>query len=160
VGPLDYYTRTPCRILDTRNTVGPLGGPALAAGSSRTFAVWNVCEIPTTARAVTINVTATGATGAGHLRFHPADQLVPGTSALNFSLGMTRANNAVLGLGSAGDFKIYCGMASGWTHVVVDVTGPVAASPGRGGASMPDGGGSSASASRAPADASHRGSGP
>lgn len=123
VGPLDYHTLTPCRILDTRSPAGPLGGPALAAGSSRAFAVWNVCDIPPTARAVSINVTSTRASAAGHLRFHPANQLVPGTSALNFSLGVTRANNAILGLGSAGDFTIYCGMTSGSTHAIVDVTG-------------------------------------
>jgi predicted outer membrane repeat protein len=123
VGPLDFNSLAPCRILDTRNAVGPLGGPALAAGSSRTFAVWNVCGIPTTARALSINVTATRASAAGHLRLHPANQLVPGTSALNFNAGLTRANNAILALGSAGDFTIYCGMASGSTHVIVDVTG-------------------------------------
>jgi predicted outer membrane repeat protein len=123
VGPLDYFSLTPCRLLDTRWATGPLGGPALDAGSSRTFAVWNVCKIPATARALSINVTATRADAAGHLRLHPASQLVPGTSALNFSAGVTRANNAVLALGSDGDFTIYCGMASGSTHVIVDVTG-------------------------------------
>lgn len=123
VGPLDYHTLAPCRVLDTRWPTGAWGGPALAARSSRTFTAWGVCEVPTTARAVSLNVTATGATAPGHLRLHPADQLVPGTSVLNFNLGATRANNAVLGLSPAGEFTIYCGMASGSTHVVVDVNG-------------------------------------
>jgi hypothetical protein len=118
VGPLDYFGLPPCRIVDTRQA-----GPALAAGASRTFTAWNLCGIPPSARAVSINVTATGATAPGHLRLHPTDQQVPGTSALNFSAGQTRANNAILGLGSAGDFTIYCGMSTGSTHVVVDVTG-------------------------------------
>jgi hypothetical protein len=120
VGPLEYHTLTPCRVLDTRE---PADGPALAAGSSRTFAAWNVCGIPTTARAVSINITATAAPGPGHFRIHPADQLVPATSAINFVAGVNRANNAIVTLGGSGDFTIRCVTASGSVHAIVDVTG-------------------------------------
>ena len=34
-----FYTVTPCRVVDTRNSSGPFGGPALAANSDRTFVV-------------------------------------------------------------------------------------------------------------------------
>ena len=30
-GALDFYTLTPCRLLDTRNAAGPYGAPALFA---------------------------------------------------------------------------------------------------------------------------------
>jgi streptogramin lyase len=33
------YTLTPCRVMDTRNPAGPLGGPALAANTTRLFTV-------------------------------------------------------------------------------------------------------------------------
>ncbi len=124
MGPRDFFSLTPCRILDTRLPAGPRGGPVLAAGSSRTFAAWGVCGIPSSARALSVNLTSTESTEAGHLRVYPADQLPPNTSALNFNPGITRANNAVLMLGgSAGNFVIYCGMNAGSTHVIVDVTG-------------------------------------
>ena len=38
-GGLNYYTVAPCRIADTRNAIGPFGGPAMNAGASRTFAI-------------------------------------------------------------------------------------------------------------------------
>ena len=123
LGPLDHYTIAPCRVLDTRWPAGPLGGPAMAAGSSRTFAAWGVCGIPATARALSVNVTVTGASNLGHIRLHPADQLVPPTSALNFRAGVTRANNAILALDPAGDFRVWCVMPSGSAQVIVDVTG-------------------------------------
>jgi hypothetical protein len=35
----DFFTVTPCRLVDTRLAPGPLGGPALAANTSRVFVV-------------------------------------------------------------------------------------------------------------------------
>ncbi|MGH9367048.1 MAG: S8 family peptidase, partial [Thermoanaerobaculia bacterium] len=45
-GPKSFYTVTPCRAVDTRNASGPLGGPALSAGGTRTFALAGQCGIP------------------------------------------------------------------------------------------------------------------
>jgi hypothetical protein len=42
---------------------------------------------------------------------------------LNYSSGQTRANNAVVSLGAAGDIAVRCGQGSGTAHVVVDVNG-------------------------------------
>ena len=123
VGPLDFHTLAPCRLLDTRLPAGPLGGPALAAGSSRTFPAWNTCSIPTTARAISVIITGTEASVPGHLRIHPADQLTPGTSALNLRPGLNRANNAVVALSSAGAFTVRTVLTSGSTHFIVDVNG-------------------------------------
>src|SRR5438270_3427483 len=57
-GPYQFYAVTPCRIVDTRNANSTNGGPVLASGATRDFAVRGNCGIPTTAKAVSLNVTA------------------------------------------------------------------------------------------------------
>jgi hypothetical protein len=42
---------------------------------------------------------------------------------LNFAAGVTRSNNAIVALSAAGEIAVYNGMASGTTHLVVDVMG-------------------------------------
>jgi uncharacterized repeat protein (TIGR01451 family) len=94
VGPevLNFYTVTPCRAVDTRSTT------ALASGISRTFTVGGSCGVPATARAVAVNVTVLGATGAGSLTLWRSGLPVPGTSNLNFAAGAVRGNNGIVGL--------------------------------------------------------------
>jgi hypothetical protein len=116
------YTLTPCRVVDTRNPAGPLGGPALAASTTRLFTVAGSCGIPSTARALVVNVAVTGPTAQGHLRVFPGGVALPLVSTINYRANQTRANNAVVGLG-AGTLEIYCGQGSGATHVILDVTG-------------------------------------
>ena len=102
----------------------PLGGPALAAGGSRSFPVAGACGVPATARAVAFNVTVTGATAAGNLALFPGDAPPPLASTLNYAVGQTRANNAVVAVGAAGDIIVRCVQPGGGTaHVVLDVTG-------------------------------------
>ena len=50
----EYYTLTPCRVIDTREAAGPWGGPALAAGATRAFAIAERREIPVEADAVAV----------------------------------------------------------------------------------------------------------
>jgi hypothetical protein len=123
LGHPNFFTLAPCRLLDTRDPDGPLGGPALSAGAARTFDVRGVCKIPPTAGAIAVNVTATGSTGQGHFRFWAAGEPMPATSTVNFTAALTRANNAVLRLGAGGSFSVFCGMPTGAAHLVVDVTG-------------------------------------
>jgi len=47
---------------------------------------------------------------------------VPLVSTLNYTAGLTRANNAVAALGTGGQISILCS-PSGTTHVVLDVNG-------------------------------------
>ena len=122
-GPRQLFTVAPCRLVDTRNPAGPRGGPALVAGTERSFDAWGACGVPATAHALAINVTVAGATAQGHVRLWPSDELRSGTSSLNFLAGVTRANNAVLRLSAAGRFSVFCSMASGSADLVVDVTG-------------------------------------
>jgi hypothetical protein len=118
-----FYTVTPCRRVDTR--VAGLGGPLpLAAGSLARFALAGApCAVPAAARAVSLNVTVTGPTTTGHLRLFPAGGAEPLASALNYTAGLTRANNAIVGLGGAGEIAVRVGQGSGTVHVIVDVNG-------------------------------------
>ncbi|HSD66742.1 MAG TPA: FG-GAP-like repeat-containing protein [Vicinamibacteria bacterium] len=118
-----YYTVAPCRVVDTRNAAGPTGGGPLSAGAARTFPVAGRCGIPAWAKAVSLNVTVTQPSTAGHLRLFPGGTAVPQVSTLNFVAGLTRANNAVVKLGAGGDLSVFCMLGSGSAHVIVDVNG-------------------------------------
>lgn len=118
-----FYTVTPCRVADTRNPAGPLGGPALNANTSRAFTVAGTCGIPETAKAISVNVTATGANYAGALVLYPANVGVPQTSTINYSAGQTRANNAIMPLSTTGALGVYCSQAAGTAHFILDVNG-------------------------------------
>ena len=120
-----FTTITPCRIVDTRNADGPLGGPALAANGSRDFLLTGApCGIPADAVAVAANVTVTGATVAGTVRLGPAGT-TPTVFTVLFAAGQTRANNATLALFGtpAGTTTAVSGFASGSAHLVIDVSG-------------------------------------
>ncbi|MGH9368646.1 MAG: hypothetical protein ACRD3M_13335, partial [Thermoanaerobaculia bacterium] len=116
--PVGFFTVTPCRLLDTR-----VAGPALAAGSDRTFVLAGQCGIPAEARAVAVNVTAVGPTTGGDLKLQPGNTPLTVTSVLNYRAGRTRANNGVFALGAAGDLSVHCDQPSGSVHVVLDVSG-------------------------------------
>jgi spore coat protein A, manganese oxidase len=123
VAGTSFHTLTPCRIADTRNPTGPQGGPPLAAGASRSFAVSGVCAIPPTAKSVAVNLTAVLPTGDGYLTLYPTGLPLPLSSSINFRTGIVRANNAVLPLGTGGQITVFCGMQSGSTDFLLDVTG-------------------------------------
>jgi uncharacterized repeat protein (TIGR01451 family) len=122
-GPLAFHTLTPCRVLDTRNAIGPLGGPALVAGDDRTFTIVGTCGIPVTARAVSVNIAATAPTALGNLRLRASGTAVPLASSINYAAGQTRANNAVLFLNPSGQIAVFCAQASGTVHLILDANG-------------------------------------
>jgi uncharacterized repeat protein (TIGR01451 family) len=117
------YTLNPCRVIDTRSPDGPWGGPALAAGATRTFAIAGRCAIPLTARAVSLNVGVTSPTAAGNLRLYPTGSTPPLASAINYAAGQTRANNAVVALSAAGELDVRCSQGAGTVHLILDVSG-------------------------------------
>jgi hypothetical protein len=123
VPPLDFYTLTPCRLVDTRNPAGPLGGPALVPGPGRTFVFAGACGVPADAKALSVNIAVTGPTATGHLRIYPVGAAVPLTAAINYSAGQTRTNNAVVSVGGNADLVVACFQGSGSTHFIVDVNG-------------------------------------
>jgi hypothetical protein len=118
-----FYTLTPCRLVDTRNSAGALAGPSLAAGSDRTFVLAGACGIPVTAVAAVLNITVTQPTSAGFLTLFPASASPPLASNVNYRPGQTRANNGIAVFGSAGDLTVRCGQSSGTVHLILDVTG-------------------------------------
>jgi len=121
--PASFWTLVPCRVIDTRNPAGPLGGPALVAGAVREFRIAGQCGIPSTARAVALNLTVAEPTAPVHLRLNPTGGGLPPTSALNYSAGQTRAGNGVFMVGSSGALTVRCNQSSGTAHLVVDVSG-------------------------------------
>jgi outer membrane protein assembly factor BamB len=116
---LSFYTLSPCRLVDTR-----VAGPALQPGSPRTFVATGACGVPDTAAALSVNVTVTGPTAAGHLVLAPGGQTLPLASNVNFGAGQTRANNAILGLAidGSGAFVVTSG-GTGTVDFILDVNG-------------------------------------
>ena len=121
-GPSNFYTVTPCRIVDTRNPAGPVGKPALVAGASRAFPMAGYCGIPAGATAVSLNVTVVDPAVVGNVALYPAGITPPATSTINYVTGITRANNAVVLLNN-GQVEAVCRQVSGTLDVVIDVNG-------------------------------------
>jgi streptogramin lyase len=118
-----FHTLSPCRAVDTRGPVGPYGAPALAAGGTREFLMAGECRIPSSAKAVSLNVTVTQSTGSGSLTFFAGGTSRPDTLAIAWSAGQTRANNAIVAVGADGEIAVFCGQASGTVELIVDVNG-------------------------------------
>jgi len=109
--------------VDTRDANGPTGGPALVSGNVRDFPVAGICGVPPTAKAVAANLIAITPTAEGYLTVFPAGSSIPLASTINFRAGIVRANNAILGLGTSGQVSVFCGIPSGSTNFVLDVSG-------------------------------------
>jgi hypothetical protein len=124
-GPLNFYTLPPCRLLDTRRTDGPYGGPSIPPHSQRIVVAAGQCGVPPAARAVAVNVTVVQPPESGFLTFYPGDQSQPPTSTINFAPRQVRANNAVLGLASSGSgaLAVSCATASQPVDLLIDVSG-------------------------------------
>lgn len=115
----DFYTLPPCRAVDTRVIEG-----AMLSGERRPYRLAGTCGIPSTAKAVAVNVTTVDPAGLGNLSLWPGDRAKPLTSSLNFAAGGARANNAILPLGSDGTVLAQPLVSGGGaTHMIVDVTG-------------------------------------
>jgi PKD repeat protein len=122
--PKQFYTITPCRLLDTRQTT------ALASGTKLTFAAAGIsafaCGIPVTAKALSVNVTVVSPSGDGFVTLLPGNYPVPTASTINFGAGQTRTNSAVLPLSSDGSGTLAAQAlvtGKGNLQLVVDVNG-------------------------------------
>jgi serine protease len=121
-GPYSFYSLTPCRVVDTRNAPGTNGGPNLGT-TRRDFAVKGNCGVPTTAKAVSLNIAVTGASTSSWLTVWPAGQAMPNTAAINFSQNdWALSNGAIVGL-AAGSPDLSVQNANGTVAVIIDVTG-------------------------------------
>jgi hypothetical protein len=118
---MSFYTVQPCRLVDTRSVSD---GPALSGGIARALHMTGRCGVPDTAAALSVNVTVTQAGAPGYLRLDAAGSPASVFSTLNYALGQTRTNNAILALSSTGDVTASATQSAGRTvHVVIDVNG-------------------------------------
>ncbi|HMF10486.1 MAG TPA: hypothetical protein VKJ00_15210, partial [Thermoanaerobaculia bacterium] len=120
--PLPLIGIPPCRIADTRGNgfTGQYGAPSLPAGSPRSFVLTGQCGIPSTAQAVSLNVTVTNTLGPGFVKIFPEGGASPVVSTVNFTAGETIANAAVVPLGTGGGVTV--GAAAG-TDLILDTNG-------------------------------------
>jgi len=118
---LAFYPVTPCRVVDTRNANGPLGGPFLGAQVGRAFPVLvSNCNLPSNAQAYSMNFTAVPRGPLGYLTVWPSDQTQPHVSTLNAYSGQVTANAAIVPAASNGDISAY---ADSDSDLVIDVDG-------------------------------------
>jgi len=120
VEPGDGYQLTaitPCRLVDTRQTGGPI-----QAGTSRDFPVPQLggCNIPASAAAYSLNVTVVPPAPLGYLTIWPTGEAQPITSLLNSPDGRTKADAAIVPAGSSGAVSVY---VSDTTNVILDIDG-------------------------------------
>jgi hypothetical protein len=123
----------PCRIADTRNPNGPVGGPSLTAGATRDFALpSSSCGLPTSATAYSLNVTAVPDPVEhylGYLTLGPSGRPAPFVSTLNSWTGKVVANAAIVPAGASGAISVF---VSDPTDVILDTNGYFAAPGGAG----------------------------
>ncbi len=119
----DFFTLTPCRVIDTRDANGPTGGPALVAGAERSFPM-SSCGIPATARALSVNLTVVTPGATGSASAYAGNGIYFGTGEISFKAGTTRANNGVVELATdgTGTLKVR-NLAGVAVHFVLDVNG-------------------------------------
>ena len=127
---LAFFPLTPCRVIDTRNANGPLGGPTLQKNQPREFPVLQAsgCGIPASgAAAYSFNVTVVPANQqeVSYLTVWPSGLQQPVVSTLNALTGTITANAAIVPAGTGGDISVY--PAGNDTDLVVDINGYFAA---------------------------------
>jgi len=119
---LNYYVLNPCRVLDTRDADGPLGGPFLTPSQPRDFPVQqSSCGIPSEAQAYSINLAAVPlAGGLGALTLWPTGESQPDIASLNASTGTITSNAGLPSAGTNGDIEMF---ASNNTQAIIDING-------------------------------------
>lgn len=123
-----YQGVSPFRICDTRegNPSGLSGqeaqcnGQELAPSTPMEVQVAGLGDVPASATAALISLTAVDPSAAGYESVFPASQTIPTVSNLNFSGGETIANQAIVSLSPSGAIDVVSNVA---TNTLVDVYG-------------------------------------
>ena len=117
IGPIQFVPVTPCRLVDTRQTGGPIQG-----GTSRNFTIPQLgnCGIPTSAASYSLNATVVPHGVLGYLTIWPEGEIQPYVSTMNSYDGRTKANAAIVPAGTSGAVSVY---VSNTTDVVLDIDG-------------------------------------
>jgi hypothetical protein len=117
-----YHAITPVRVLDTRSGTGLSG--KFSANTPRSFQVAGLYGVPSSAMAVTGNLTVTDATSGWAVFLGPNSTSSPGSSTINFKAGQTVANGVTVGLSTTGTLSATYMSTTGQTiDLVFDVTG-------------------------------------
>lgn len=124
-GAAPFSTMAGTRVFDSRpggiTADGQhAGSGALAAGTATTVTVGGRLGIPADADTVAVNLTVTGASGAGYATLYPCAGALPTVSSINFGPGQTVANLAVSQL-SGGQVCVF--VAGADAHVILDIEG-------------------------------------
>jgi hypothetical protein len=118
---LTFYPVTPCRVIDTRSGTGPLAGPTLAQGQTRTIPVQaSACGVPVNAGAYSVNATVVPAASLGYITVWPTGAPMPVVSTLNAPTGAVTANAAIVPAGTGGAINAY---ATNTTDLIIDING-------------------------------------
>jgi hypothetical protein len=122
-----YIPITPCRLADTRPAPANRGPRVAPIGPAETYTL-NAhgtngdCTIPAGATALSLNVTALGATDATFLTLFPTGAEQPTTSNLNPTPGQPPVPNAVVvDISAGGQFNVFNQFGS--VDVIIDVAG-------------------------------------
>ncbi len=122
-----FVSPVPQRIVDTRSglgapqrTLSPDRPIEVGVAGLRTTVAGQAVTIPSSARAVSINVAVDSPRAAGYVTVWPCGTTRPRTSNLNFAAGQIVSNNAIATLGTGGAICVH---ASTSANVIIDVTG-------------------------------------
>jgi len=123
--PRAFIGLPPCRLLDTRNNIYPLGGGGpFAANEVRSYTLPGSCGLPSGTDAVSLNITVTNTQSNpfGFIKIWPQGGTEPNVSTLNWSTGgVTESNAAIVPLSGGGGITIRSGNAG--SDVLLDVNG-------------------------------------
>lgn len=112
---LAFYSVTPCRTADTRN------GQSVQAGQETDFTVVSTsCNIPASAQAFSLNITALPKGRLQYLTVWPTGQTQPVVSTLNTLTRTVTANAAIVGAGTSGLVAVY---PTDNTDLLIDIDG-------------------------------------
>ena len=132
VPALRFVPIPPCRVVDTRNASGPLGGPTIAGGTERDFILPNgTCGIPSTAQAYSLNA-AMIPKAKGWITIWPTGQTQPGTASVNSPDGRVKSSSVMIQAGRGGAISVSASPTTVSTNVALDINGyfvPAATNP-------------------------------
>ncbi|MFN3257428.1 MAG: beta strand repeat-containing protein [Ilumatobacter sp.] len=118
----DLTSVSPARVLDTRQQFG--GDGPTTAGSTTTLKIEGQADVPTSADAVVINLTAVRPQTNGFVTVFPCGPTVPTAASLNYTANVSRGNELIAQLSDDGEVCIF---TSGSTNLTVDVVGHIPA---------------------------------
>jgi hypothetical protein len=125
--PVVFTAMSPGRLLDTRADGATVDGQfrnlgVQPPGRRLMVRIAGRGGVPASATAAALNVTVTGATGAGFVTAWPCDTVdPPNASSLNFTAGLDVANAVVVPLSAAGDVCLQASNAG--AHLIADANG-------------------------------------